>query len=106
MTMASNKQNIHNLPSFVALFHDHCSVEMNVTWTLSTVKLCPSGYWPDSVGQVVPAEVDGSGAVLDGLVEGHRTGAGQVDAGLLCVTVKHWAQVEGEVEEEKMTDSD
>lgn len=26
-----------------------------------------SVYWPDSVGQVVPAEVNSSGAVLDGL---------------------------------------
>lgn len=27
-------------------------------------------YGPDSISQVVPAEVDGSGAVLGGLVEG------------------------------------
>lgn len=27
-------------------------------------------YWPNGIGQVVPAEVDGSGAVLDGLEEG------------------------------------
>lgn len=46
-----------------------------------------SVYRPDSVSQVVPAEVDGSGAVLDGLVEGQRTGAGQVHTGLLCVAV-------------------
>lgn len=42
---------------------------------------------PDSISQIVPAEVDGSGAVLDGLAEGQRTGAGQVDAGLLGVAV-------------------
>lgn len=37
----------------------------------------------------MPAQVDGSGAVLDGLVEGQRAGAGQVEPGLLCVAVQH-----------------
>lgn len=49
-------------------------------------------YGPDSISQVVPAEVDGSGAVLGGLIEGQRTGASQVDTGVLCVAVKHWTQ--------------
>lgn len=44
---------------------------------------------PDSIRQVVPAEVDGSGAVLDGLGQGHRTGTSQVNTGLLCVAVEH-----------------
>lgn len=59
--------------------------------------MCPrSVYWPDSVRQVVPAEVDGPGAVLDRLAEGQRAGAGQVGAGLLGVTVKHWTQGGGD----------
>lgn len=44
----------------------------------------------------MPAEVDGSGAVLDGMVEGHGAGAGQVDSGLLAVTVQHWTRDEEE----------
>lgn len=43
---------------------------------------------PDGVGEVVPAQVDGSGAVLDGLVERQWAGAGQVEPGLLCVAVQ------------------
>ena len=42
---------------------------------------------PDGVRQVGPALVDGSGAVLDGVVQGHRAGLGQVAAGVLRVTV-------------------
>lgn len=37
----------------------------------------------------MPAQVDGSGAVLNGLVEGAWAGAGQVEPGLLCVAVQH-----------------
>ena len=49
-----------------------------------TASRCPV---PDGVGQVVPAEVDGSGAVLDGVVQGHRAGLGQVAAGVRRVPV-------------------
>lgn len=37
----------------------------------------------------MPAQIDGSGAVLDGLVEGQWAGAGQVEPGLLRVAVQH-----------------
>lgn len=46
--------------------------------------------WPDSIRQVVPAEVDGSGTVLDGLGQGYRTGTSQVHTGLLRVAIEHW----------------
>lgn len=38
---------------------------------------------------MVPAEVDCFGMVLDGLVEGQRTGAREEEPGLLSVTVRH-----------------
>lgn len=37
----------------------------------------------------MPAQVDGSGTVLNGLAEGQWAGAGQVEPGLLCVAVPH-----------------
>lgn len=36
----------------------------------------------------MPAEVDGSGTVLDGLGQGYRTGTSQVNVGLLRVAVE------------------
>lgn len=46
-------------------------------------------YWPDCISKVLPAGIDGLRPVLDGLEERRRTGADQVDTGLIRVTVKH-----------------
>lgn len=46
-------------------------------------------YRPDGISQMVPAEVDCFGMVMDGLVEGQRTGAREEEPGLLSVAVRH-----------------
>lgn len=51
--------------------------------------LVPSPNPPDSVGQVVPAQVDGAGVVLDGVVERLGSGAGQVSTGQTSVAVNN-----------------
>lgn len=46
-------------------------------------------FSPDGVGQVMPAQVDGSGAVLNRVIQRLRAGLGQKHAGHFCVTVEN-----------------
>ncbi len=60
-----------------------------VFWRCLCIRSEAEIFSPDGVAQVMPAQVDGSGAVLDRLIQRRRAGLDQKHAGHVCVTVDH-----------------